>query len=62
MSPGPWPFGGHTFGPITVQQLVGIQSLGKRGKKHREGRVGEKSREGDSLCVGWGGYKNKARI
>lgn len=35
--------------PITVQQLVGIQSLGKRGKNIGKGGWGEKSREGDSL-------------
>lgn len=36
--------------PITLQQLVGIQSLGKRGKNIGEGGWGREAGKGGSLC------------
>lgn len=47
--------------PITLQQLRGIHSLGKRGKK-TQGREGGGEKRVRRVCVGWKGYKNKARI
>lgn len=60
MSPALWPFGGHTIGPHHITAAVrNLQSLGKRGKKHRGGRVGEKSREGGESVLGGGVTKTK---
>lgn len=53
MSPALWPFDGHTNGPHHITAAArNSQSLGKRGKKHSGGWVGEKSGEGESVLGG----------
>lgn len=63
MSPALWPFGGHTIGPHHITAAVrNSESLGKRGKKKKKKGEGGEKQGRRRVCVGWRGYKNKARI